>query len=164
MPDKADLVDPDAPPTDEEAAKAQELRAALEDPTRANEDADLARTLAAAWSPRDLAPPEHWAIVDRALSQFDGARKRKRAIGVSFGASAILALAASVCLVFWATHRLSDGATGASAAAMAVRRSTQPLFPERFAPLGGETSRIDRISMARAGDLRDNEFAKWGVR
>ena len=28
----------------------------------------------------------------------------------------------------------------------------------------GETTRIDRIAMARAADLRDNEFARWGVR
>ena len=49
-------------------------------------------------------------------------------------------------------------------AASAVSRSTQALFPERFAATGGETARIDRIAMARATDLRDNEFAKWGVR
>jgi hypothetical protein len=45
-----------------------------------------------------------------------------------------------------------------------VSRSTQALFPDRFAPVGGETARIDRIAVARAADLRDNEFAKWGVR
>ena len=51
-----------------------------------------------------------------------------------------------------------------AAVAVAVSRSTQPLFPERFPATGGETSRIDRIAMARGADLRDNEFAKWGVR
>ena len=47
--------------------------------------------------------------------------------------------------------------------ALARVRSTQPLFTEHFEAHGGESARIDRIAIARAADLRDNEFARWGV-
>ena len=74
----------------------------------------------------------------------------------------MLALAASVLLVLWRQAPSTPPTT--SLPALAVSRSTQALFSDRFAPTGGETARIDRIAMARAADLRDNEFAKWGVR
>jgi hypothetical protein len=167
MPDKPDPVstnprgdDPDAPPSEEELAQARALREALEDPRRPSDEADLARALQAAWAPRDLAADEHRAIVRSALARADGARRRGRVVRVSFGASAVLALAAAAALVVWTGRRPPS----AGVAALAVSRSTQPLFSDKFAPSGGETSRIDRIAMARAVDLRDNEFAKWGVR
>ena len=160
MPDD-DVLPPDAPPTDEELAEAEELRAALEDPARAHPDAELARGLSAAWSPRDLAPEEHRAIVERALVRRDQERRRRRVVRVSFSASAALALAACVALVVWGGKRPPSEAR---ATAVAVSRSTQALFTERFAAVGGETSRIDRIALARAADLRENEFARWGVR
>ena len=83
----------------------------------------------------------------------------------------VLALAAGVCFVVWAQQRSGHarmstvaGPRGASGGvALAIHRSTQPLFREPFAAVGGETSRVDRIAMARGADLRDNEFAKWGV-
>ncbi|HEY1694589.1 MAG TPA: hypothetical protein VGG39_20605 [Polyangiaceae bacterium] len=161
MSDPRDRIDdPDAPPSEEERAAAESLRAALEDPARPNEDAALARALSSAWSPRDLAAETHHALVAKALD----ARSRRRGVvvRVSFGASAALALAAAVLLLVRSDRQPPD--TVHAIAAIAVSRSTQPLFPDRFPATGGETARIDRIAMARATDLRDNEFAKWGVR
>jgi hypothetical protein len=159
MSDPRDRVDdPDAPPSDEEVARAEELRAALEDPSRKSGDAELARALGAAWSPRDLTVEGHRALVARALTT-----RRSRVVRVSFGASAFLALAAGVLLFLWTdAHPLTN--TGSAPPGVAMSRSTQGLFTGRFPATGGETSRIDRIAMARGADLRDNEFAKWGIR
>jgi hypothetical protein len=134
---------------------------ALDDPSRPNADADLARSLRAAWSPQDLPEATHRAIVERALTQFD-ARRRPRGGNRPrlWYAGSVLALAAGVCFVVWAQHR-ARGTQGGGA--VAIHRSAQPLFRDPFAAVGGETSRIDRIAMARGADLRDNEFTRWGV-
>jgi hypothetical protein len=161
--------DPDAEPTEAERAEADRLRAALEDPAGgANDDADLARALRAAWAPRDLPAVEHRALVDRALASLPARRperRRRTAIRVSFAAGAVAALAACVLLV---VSTAQDGLVGAPSATLsprvAITRSTQDLFAQPFAATGGATARIDRIALARAADLRDNEFAKWGVR
>jgi hypothetical protein len=163
MSDPRDRIDdPDAPPSEEERAEAERLRAALEDPGLPSEGAELARAMSSAWAPRDLSPAAHAALVEKALVAHDR-RSRRRVVRVSFGASAVLALAAAV-LLFIRSDRQPPETVASVAAAMAISRSTQPLFPDRFPARGGETSRIDRIAMARATDLRDNEFAKWGVR
>jgi hypothetical protein len=163
MSDPRDQIpDPDAPASQEESAEAEKLREALEDPRRASADAELARALSSAWSPRDLTPGQHAQLVDAALARHDGTQRRGKVIRASFGASAIVALAASVLLAVWSGRPPPDATR--LAAGLAVSRSTQPLFHDRFAPTGGESARIDRIAMARAADLRDNEFAKWGVR
>jgi hypothetical protein len=155
-------ADPDAPATDQELAESAKLRDALDDPGRRNDDADLARAMSSAWSPRDLSAMAHRSLVEQALVRHDARRRRSRVIRVSFGASAALALAAAVLLYIRSDRQPPE--TVHMMAAMAISRSTQPLFPDRFAPTGGESARIDRIAMARAADLRDNEFAKWGVR
>ena len=53
-----------------------------------------------------------------------------------------------------------------STAALIAARSTQALFDPgtKFPVQGGESERVDRIASARAGDLRANRFAVWGVR
>ena len=158
MPDPRDrLDDPDAPPSEQERAEAGALRAALEDPSRDNDDARLARALSASWAPRDLTVEQHRDLVRSAVS-----RRSARVVRLSLRASALLALAAAVALVLW-NDRMPPGSSP-GLPAVAVSRSTQALFQDRFAPRGGETTRIDRIAMARAADLRDNEFARWGVR
>jgi hypothetical protein len=156
------IDDLDAPASEEERAAAEDLRAALEDPRRTSDGADLARALSSAWSPRDLPAEEHAALVARALARRRAPARSGRVVRISFALGTAVALAAAVLLVLRSDRR----PLGAPAAAvgLAVSRSTQPLFPDRFAPTGGETARIDRIAMARAADLRDNEFAKWGVR
>jgi hypothetical protein len=153
--------DPDSPATDEEVAESAKLRDALEDPSRANDDAELARAMSSAWSPRDLSAETHRALVERALVRHDARRRRQRVVRITFGASAVLALAAAVLLYVRSDRQPPETV---HATAMAVSRSTQALFRDPFAPTGGESARIDRIAMARGADLRDNEFAKWGLR
>ena len=121
-------------------------------------DPELARVLRAAWSPEDLSREEHEKLVARAI-----APRRANVVRVSFGASAILALAASVLLVVWSDRGPRPGPPNVGPV-MSLSRSTQSLFGQPFAPTGGESARVDRIAMARAADLRENEFAKWGVR
>ena len=120
-------------------------------------DPELARVLRAAWSPEDLSREEHQKLVATAI-----APRRATVVRVSFGASAILALAAGVLLVVWTGEPPRPGPN--LGPALTVSRSTQSLFARPFAPTGGESARVDRIAMARAADLRENQFAKWGVR
>jgi hypothetical protein len=164
MPERPNIPDdPDAPPTEEELKKAEELRASLDDRARPSDDADVARALRAAWSPSDLSAEQHRRILRGAIAKFDERKTRRgRVVRVTIGAGAVVALAASVAAVFWTERH--TGQPPLTSAAVAMSRSTQPLFDERFAPTGGETSRIDRIVLAREADLRDNEFARWGVR
>jgi hypothetical protein len=159
-PDRDDEL-PEAPATEEERAGAAQLREALDDPRRASDDAELARALSSAWSPRDLSPEVHRALIQEALLFHGRHRRRSRVVRLSFAASATVAIAAAVLLLV-----RSDGGreTVQVETTVAVSRSTQGLFPDRFAPAGGESARIDRIAMARAADLRENEFARWGVR
>jgi hypothetical protein len=155
MPDH-DLPDPDAPVTDEELGAAERLRSDLEGSTTTSEEAELANALRAAWDPGDLPAAEHRALVARALG-----RRARPVARVTLARVAVVALAAGVAL---ALVRKGSYGPDASSTALAVSRSTQDLFRERFAAAGGETERIDRIAVARATDLRENEFAKWGVR
>lgn len=153
----------EAPPTDEELAAAERLRASLETGTADHADAELARSLRAAWSPAPLADHAHRAVVDRAIApkavvSLDARRAVARRIYA--GAASIVALAAGVLL--W-LNTGNTGDHGRDEAPLAAARSTQSLFDEPFKP--GETSaRIDRIAVARASDFRENRFAKWGVR
>lgn len=157
--DLASLVDATLAP--DEAAAAEALRDALDAPSIANDDADFARSLAAAWSPKEIPAGEHRAIIEAALGAGGGARvvplRRTRVVR---GAVAIvtggLAIAASVLFVI-------QRRPPATEAPLAHARSTQPLFAEPFKS-GEASARIDRIALARASDYRDNRFAKWGVR
>jgi hypothetical protein len=161
--------DPDAPPTEEERARAEALRSALEDKPGSNDEADLARALRAAWSPSELSAARHQGILEEALARSVGAGRplrsprRARVLRVVFGAGTIVALAAGVAGVV-RTESSPQGSSYEIATAVATSRSTQPLFAEAFARHGGESSRIDRIALARQSDLRDNEFARWGAR
>ncbi len=162
MVDERDVVDPDAPPSEEEQAEATRLREALEDPARAQGGSgELAGALSAAWSPRDLSAPEHRALLDRALADHARLQRRARAVRVSLGAG-LVALAAGVALVVGSERGAPR--TVLRADAFVSTRSTQSLFAEPFAGAGGQTARVDRIAAARAADLRENEFARWGVR
>jgi hypothetical protein len=162
MADKPEVLDPEALPGDDEVAEATRLRDALEKGAGGDESAELARALSAAWSPRDLSPADHRALVDRALAA-TRSRRRVRASRASFAAGAIVALAAGVALVLRGALGPPQ-AVGQGSAALISSRSTQSLFAEPFAGTGGQTSRVDRIAMARAADLRENEFARWGIR
>jgi hypothetical protein len=158
------VLDPDAAPSEEELAEANKLREALEDPLSTHGDAELARALSSAWSPGHLRPDDHGALVDRALAGRAARRRRARVVTrASFGAAALVAMAAGVAVVI-SNQSNPAPSTHAASVALVPTRSTQALFPEPFGMAGGETARVDRIAMARAADLRENEFARWGVR
>lgn len=168
------LDDPDAPASEEEKIASARLRDALDDPKIANVDAELARALSLANEPRELAVAENRELVLRALASAKPAPRRGVVVRVAFGVATAVALAAGTVLL---VGQLQGGRQADSVAVMAPppaqapalvhAHSTQALFDEPFAkPLsrGAASARIDRIAMARAGDLRENRFAMWGVR
>jgi hypothetical protein len=166
MPEKPPIYDdPDAQPTEDERAEADALRAALDGAPGSNDHADLARALHAAWSPSELSADRHERILEQALARSARPARqtgRGRVLRVVFGAGTAVALAAGVAAVI-GTERAEEPAPEA-AAPLATSRSTQPLFAQSFERRGGESSRIDRIALARQADLRENEFTRWGVR
>jgi hypothetical protein len=148
-----------------ELKQAAELRRALEDESVPSEEADLARSLKAAWLPRPLGALDHEGVVERVTTS---GPRRGVLLRVSFGAGAALALAAAVLFVVGqlsATRAptASNAESTQRAADLVQSRSTQPLFDKPF-ERGAASARIDRIALARAGDLRENRFAMWGVR
>ncbi len=159
--------DIDAPPSEEELIAAKSLRALLE-PGAAelgqHPDAELAQAVRSAARPAALAPGRHRRILDRSLAS----RSKGRVIYVVFGGVASLtAMAASFALVMRQADAPSSAATVAALEAppaMALARSTAQLFPEGIPVTGGTSDRVDRIAYARAQDLRENRFARWGVR
>lgn len=168
------IVD-DAPSSAAEIAAAEALRIALDVPSEvtaaSSTEAVLSVALKNAFAPGELDADTHRAIVDEALARMPAAaksgevvelasRRRGNVVRITFGVvTGALALAASIVLVLtWQGSHDPNGGV-----ALAKVRTTQPLFSEPFKT--GETSaRIDRIASARASDLRDNRFAKWGVR
>ncbi len=162
-------TDPDAPASEDELRRAAELRDALSNPTRANDDAVLARALVLSHSPRPLGEGENRALVQRALSAptavvmpFSSARARRarnRWIAAGVGA---LALAAAT-LPFLGPNRELVATVTSPISALRIARSTQPLFHEPFAARGQASARIDRIVSSRTADLRENMFARWAV-
>jgi hypothetical protein len=153
--------------TREELQKAAELRRALEDESIPSEEADLARSLKAAWMPAPVVEAEHEPIIERALDPPHAARpapaRRGVVVRIAFGASAALAMAAAFLLVLGRMSGQSAPSMSARAPELLPFRSTQELFDKPF-ERGSTSARIDRITVARAGDLRENRFAMWGVR
>jgi hypothetical protein len=155
--------DLDAPPSEEELRAAESLRESLE-PGPAREgrdpDAEFAEAVRSAARPSRLSTDRHRRLLDRSLA----APSKGRVIYVVFGGVASLAaMAASVALVMRSAAPSTSAALEARPA-MAVSRSTAGLFPEGIPVTGGTSDRVDRIAYARAQDLRENRFARWGVR
>ena len=146
--------DPDAPPSEEEIRESQRLRDALEDTSKENADADLLRAVKHAAEPKPIAKSDLDEAVESGISRGER-RSGGVVIRVAFGASFVLAAAAAI--VFFL------GRGPVQPPELVHARSTQPLFTERFESHGGESARIDRIAVARAADLRENHFARWGV-
>ena len=183
-----DEPDPDAPPSEDERSASEALRRALEGRQdargRGDDDAvraaELVQSIRAAVTPMSLSEDRHRAMLDRALGAgtggdvrpADGPRARERAprrkvvyLALGTGAS-LLAMAAAVALVIRSEQRASPMAARASAAprpVLALARSTTDLFSESFPRSGKTTDRVDRIAYARAQDLRENRFARWGT-
>jgi hypothetical protein len=148
----AALEDPFAPATADELRESERLRLALETGDDAHAGAALARALAAAARPTPLPEPRAKQVAERSL------RGRTNVVFVTFGAAA-LAAAAAFALLFARPAQQKP----ADLPALARSRSTSELFHERFEP-GQASARIDRIASSRERDLRDNQYALWGVR
>ncbi|WP_437680379.1 hypothetical protein [Sorangium sp. So ce131] len=189
-----DVRDEDAPPTKAERRAADRLREALErgaagegapgrgagaggeeDLGARDELAELAGALRAAWRPAPLAELRSRALVERALRAPSAQRSRRIAPITMAALSTLAAAAAAAALMFGEVgdERASVArAPAAPAAALAPlpslieARSTAALFDPAapFPREGGQTARIDRITAARAADLRQNRYAAWGVR
>jgi hypothetical protein len=168
MVDRPRTDDPDAPPSEEELAAAESLRAALE--RGEGPDAELLASIAAAARPRELSPEENAALVSRALERArrggDGAPRPARGGGVvvrvAFGLAAAVAIAAGFAVTLRPIRPVADD-RAAQRPPLVPLRSTQPLFEEPF-QRGQTSARVDRIAMARASDLRENRYSRWGVR
>jgi hypothetical protein len=153
-----------SPPTAEEIAEAEALRAALADPSHAHAAADFARSVALAHAPPELSRQAHRAILERSIVRGEVRRERQKARATRslFVIAGGLAMAAAIAIVV--TRTMDASPPEAAMEPLVPARSTQALFHEPFARQGGESARIDRIASARASDLRDNRFAAWGVR
>jgi hypothetical protein len=159
---RIEFDDPDAPASEEELREAEALRAALDDRATSHQGAEYLRSMKLAHDPPPIGAIEHRAMVEGALR----ARSKSKVVRIAFGGGGALALAAGIALAatrFLASESGEPPAPAAAMAPLAAARSTQPLFPEPFAR-GEKSARIDRIAMARSADLRDNRFARWGVR
>ncbi len=148
--------DPDAPPTEQERAAAEALRDALDAPT-ASADVKLLRAFRHAASPNSLASGDNARLIARALTR----APRPRARVVALAAAAVVAVAAGWFAVLVPER---PDATPPETASLALARSTQALFGVPFSREDAASARIDRISLARSSDLRDNRFAARGVR
>jgi len=148
----AALEDPFAAPTQEEVRESERLRHALESDDDAHAGAALARALAAAARPAPLSEPRARRVAERAV------RSRTNVVFVAFGAAALAAAAAFALFLARPTLEAQGDRP-----ALARSRSTAELFHERFEP-GQATARIDRIVSLRERELRDNQYALWGVR
>ncbi len=155
---EAALEDPLAEPSDEEIAESARLRKAL-DGEGEHPDAELARALSLANAPRELEPEQSRHLAKKALA------RRSNVIYVTFGAAATLVAAAAAVLlfVFPASKSASTAMQMQPVEKLAVSRSTVPMFDKKF-ETADTTARIDRIASARARDLRQNQYAMWGVR
>ncbi|HRH00644.1 MAG TPA: hypothetical protein PLR99_30585 [Polyangiaceae bacterium] len=149
---------PEAPPTEDELRDARALMEALERGDGGG-PAELLHAVKLASAPSAIETEDHERLVAKALAAADarGARARGgRVIRVAFGAVTAFAVAAAVVLSI--TPSRGPRAT----APLARSRSTQELFREPFRA-SEASARIDRIAVARVGDLRENRFALWGV-
>jgi hypothetical protein len=158
----AALEDPLAPPTEEELVASERLRRALEGDGH-DPDADLARALRHAGSPKPLDQLTAERVLQKTVGR-SSREKRGSIIYVTFGAvTAVLAVAAAFLLFL--RPALDQNQTGERALDLARSRSTAALFksPDDFETTV-TTTRVDRIASSREKDLRSNRYALWGVR
>lgn len=153
------LSDPLAPATPEELDAAERLRLALEGRGE-SEHLALASSLRFAHG-TEVSSDEHAERAHaRALEK--AAPKRNNVVYRAFGAvSGVLALAAAVALVM--TPLEKERAPAQPKAEIARSRSLAPVLNVEAARLS-PSERMDRIASAREKDLRNNRYARWGVR
>jgi len=146
-----------------EQASAEALRRALDGESRPANDvgdkvddaddlAELAESLRAAYDPKALSPKDHEEIISRAIP----ARSRSNVIRVTFGVVSAMAIAAA--LILYIGQKPQQSMKDNAPIAWARSRSTAPLFSEPL-KAGQAAARIDRIALAREHDFRENRFA-----
>jgi hypothetical protein len=155
------LEDPFAEPSAEELREAEGLRQALEEGGE-HEHAALVRALTHALGGARLEPEAAERALDKALATPPASpRARSNLILVTFGvAASSLALAASVALVVGSAKRPESTVALRD---FAPSRSLAPLLDADASQLTA-SERMDRVASVRARELRENRYAKWGVR
>ena len=153
------LSEPLAPATPAEREGAERLRLALEGEGD-SEHLALARALRFAHSAKipslELAERAHARALEKAVP------KRNNVIYAAFGAvSGMFALAAAVALVLTPLHKASPELRARPE--LARSRSLAPMLNVEATRLS-PSERMDRIASAREKDLRNNRYARWGVR
>jgi hypothetical protein len=173
------LEDPFAPASADELRESERLRQALETGNDHHADAALARALRSAVSPPSLTGEARERAEARVRPLGDApepnstkservAEPRRNVVFVTFGAVALAAAAGFVLMLARPSAEPPASAELARTNAgprpeLLQSRTTGELFHERF-EAGATTARIDRITSARARDLRENRYALWGVR
>lgn len=172
------LEDPLAPASADELRESERLRQALESGDDSHADAALARALRTASSPAPLAADARERAEANVRTGSDApppsassrnvGQPRSNLVFVSFGAIALAAAAGFAVMLAQPSREPTPSAALGVASAIAPpellqSRTTGELFHERF-EAGATTARIDRITSARARDLRENRYAMWGVR
>lgn len=152
----------EAAATAHEREAAERLRAELEGEAPVREAA-VFEAIRAAARPAEIDRDRHEAMIRAALARAGRRGIVRRLAPVTIVVvTGVTAIAAGLALFF---GQLGQPRVDASAA-MIRARSAQELFDAStpFPRSGDESARVDRIAAARAGDLRANRFAAWGVR
>jgi len=145
------------PPTEEELVESERLRRELEVKDSTHPDAELARALHHAVDPRPLDELAHRRILDRVVPKRPWRWYQRSEVYIAFAA------AAAVLIAFFSL-RTQNGTQSAPPASLVEAHTTQALFKDAF-PREGETSkRMDAIVASRNRDLRNNRYARWGVK
>lgn len=159
----------DAPATNSEREAADRLREAIRHPHSEDRDEpqiEMLDALVAAHRPKGIDPLRNELLITRALKGSSQRTVQRRVVPVVTAAIlGVAAMAAGISLYLQGSGASSETAN-VTAPALQRSRSTTNLFDAAtpFPRVGGESARMDRISNARAADLRNNRFALWGVR
>jgi hypothetical protein len=137
-------VDPDAPPTEEEIAASARLRDALEDPSIPHDDADLARSLGAAYGSGAMDDAELRALVDAMLdpAEVAAASALRDAVEAKRGDGSDEASLARALSAAWAPSDIGD-AEHRAIVAKALER-----VPARSNVIELRRARVVRVAVA----------------
>jgi hypothetical protein len=147
------LLDPEAPPSEEEQAGALALRESLAG--GALYDVPLLQALKHAHAPEE---PRSAAL--RRLPNEARPSRLAQVIYLSFGIAASAAAIAAGSVLWLAPI---DEATEGAQAPLAKSRASAVLFEQGFQS-GATSARIDKIASVRARELRSNRYRRWGLR
>ncbi len=160
---------PEISATTAEREAAARLREALAHPRSDDRDepeVEMMDALIAAHRPRGIDPLRNELLITRALKRSSQRTTTRRTLPfVTAAVLGVAAMAAGIALYLAPPQENSVASRGAPSV-LQRSRSTADLFDAAtpFPRVGGESARVDRITNARAAELRDNRFALWGVR